>query len=282
MEAAPVTETTIGFVQYAPVFGERDANFRVIEKLVEEGAGAQLLVMPELGTTGYEFVDAEEVARYAEPAGSGPTSQWLLALASKHNVSLVLGYPEQHEDRLYNSCMLARPDGCLFNYRKIHLFSREKELFSAGDALPPVVDTPAGRVGLMICYDWFFPELARILALGGAQILAHPANLVLAYCQKAMYARCVENHVYAITANRDGVETRAGRTMEFTGGSQILDIRGKVLASAPPFGEVVATVTIEPGAADNKRVSPQNELFEDRRPELYGPLLNPRGSQPQA
>jgi predicted amidohydrolase len=168
--------------------------------------------------------------------------------------------------------MLATPDGELHNYRKIHLFSRETELFERGDAPPPVINTPAGRVGLMICFDWFFPETARLLALAGAQIIAHPSNLVLQFCQKAMYARSVENRVFTITANRVGAEERVGRRLVFTGASQVLDPKGNTLVSASDDGNHAGLCTIDPSTADDKQVTPHNHLFRDRLPELYRAL----------
>ena len=168
--------------------------------------------------------------------------------------------------------MIALPDGALTNYRKLHLFSRETELFEPGDAEPPVIETPAGRVGMMICFDWLFPETARILALKGAQIIAHPSNLVLDYCQRAMYCRCIENAVFIITANRIGTEDRAGRSLTFTGASQILDTEGATLASAPPDAESIEIVEIDPWRADEKRITEYNDRLKDRRSELYGTL----------
>lgn len=254
------------------MFGERDANFRTIERLIGGSARADLLVLPELGATGYEFRDRDEVATLAEPFGKGPTSDFLRALAARHAVTLAMGYPERAGEKFYNSCLLATPDGQLSNYRKIQLFSRENDLFTPGDAPPPVVETPAGRVGLMICFDWFFPEVARVLALKGAQILAHSSNLVLNYCQRAMYARSVENGVFSITANRIGTEERAGRRLTFTGASQILDPRGQCLVSAPPDEEGVGLAELDPEAADNKQINPYNHLLNSRRTDLYGAL----------
>src|SRR5690606_7868619 len=102
----------------------------------------------------------------------------------------------------------------------------------------------------------------------GAQILAHPSNLVLAFCQRAMFARCVENRVFAITANRIGTESIAGRTLTFTGASQVLDIEGNVLVSAPIDAEQVAFAEFDPSRADNKQVTAHNNLFTDRRVDL--------------
>ena len=255
----------IGFAQYEVVFGEYDQNVKSLERLAADGAEADLLVFPELGLTGYDFIDPAEVERYAEPFDAGRTSELLLGLAAQHNTTLVLGYPEYTTKGCYNSAMLACPDGTLTNYRKLHLFSRETQLFVPGDAEPPVVETPAGRVGIMVCFDWFFPETARILALKGAQIIAHPSNLVLDYCQKAMYCRCVENAVFIVTANRIGTEDRAGRSLTFTGRSQIIDPSGKTLAGAKRREEALAIVEVHPTMADDKAITEYNDLLTDRR-----------------
>lgn len=265
-------QKTIGFAQYHIRFGEYDRNVDTITRLAAKASDADLLVFPELGLTGYEFLDRGEVERYAEPFDAGPTSELLRRLAKKHQTTLVLGYPEYTTKGCFNSAMIAQPDGVLTNYRKLHLFSRETELFKPGDAEPPVVETPAGRVGLMICFDWFFPETARILALKGAQIIVHPSNLVLDYCQRAMYCRCVENAVFIVTANRIGTENRAGRSLTFTGASQILDVEGATLAAASADEESVQVVDIDPGRADEKGITEYNDRLRDRRVELYGLL----------
>lgn len=259
----------IGYAQYHVLFGEYDKNVKTIEGIAGEAAEADLLVFPELGLTGYEFIDRAEVERYAEPFDAGPTSELLKRLAKKHDTTLVLGYPEYTTKGCHNSAMIACPDGSLSNYRKIHLFSRETELFVPGDAEPPVIETPAGRVGIMICFDWIFPETARMLALKGAQVIAHPSNLVLDYCQKAMYCRCVENAVFVITANRIGSEDRAGRTLTFTGQSQIMDPEGEVLALALSEMPQVGVVEADLERADNKMIGEYNHRLDDRQPGLY-------------
>jgi 5-aminopentanamidase len=260
-----------GFAQFAPEFGHVGRNLEHMAELIN-GSQADLIVFPELAATGYEFEDAAEVALHAERFADGPTAEFLTSHSARLKITLIAGYPERTGERLYNSCMLATPGGQLFNYRKLHLFSRENDLFSPGDAVPPVIDTPAGRIGLMICFDWFFPEVARVLALNGAQIIAHPSNLVMGYCQRSMYARSVENGVFTITANRTGDESRAGRALKFTGSSQVLDTRGNLLVSATPDETAVRIAEIDPLAADNKALNPYNDLMKSRRPEFYRDL----------
>ncbi len=135
-----------------------------------------------------------------------------------------------------------------------------------------MVATSAGRIGMMICFDWIFPETARCLALGGAQILAHSANLVLPYCQDAMPTRCIENRVFAVTSNRVGSEPCGDGELTFTGASQITGHRGEKLMRASKTEEEVIVAEIDPALADDKQVTPTNHVVFDRRPGLYGLL----------
>lgn len=267
----------IGFVQYDVHFGEYDRNLATATALAESAPEADLLVFPELGLTGYEFKDAAEVERYAEPACSGRTAEALKELAARLDTTIVIGYPEYTTAGCYNASMLILPNGDTLNYRKMHLFSREQELFIPGNAPPIVAKTPAGRVGMMICFDWLFPETARLLAVQGAQIIAHPSNLVLNYCQKAMYCRSLENAVYILTANRVGTEERAGRTLTFTGQSQLVSPQGETLTTASPTEETVILAEIDPTEADDKMITPVNDRIAGRRPELYSGLTQPSG-----
>jgi predicted amidohydrolase len=128
----------------------------------------------------------------------------------------------------------------------------------------------------MICFDWVFPEVARVLALKGAQILCHPSNLVLPYCPRAMITRCIENGVFAITVNRVGTEARAGMELTFIGTSQVVGPRGDVLVRADDKEEGLRIIDIDPSLADNKMVTPTNDVIKDRKPELYKALCEPR------
>lgn len=261
----------IGFCQFAPVFGEPQTNRRTVAELIQ-GVQADLIVLPELFSTGYQFTDRAETASLSEPA-DGPTTQWAADQAKKIGGLLCGGFAERDGDRLYNSAFLAGPDGLKGCYRKLHLFNREKLCFDPGGQQPQVHDVAGVKVGIMICFDWIFPETMRIMALKGALVVCHPSNLVLPYCQESMKTRCLENMVFAVTSNRIGSEARLeGEEFTFTGGSQITAPMGKVLAKATADGVGVTVVEIDPGEARNKAVNPYNDLMADRRPDLYGPL----------
>jgi len=262
----------VGFFQFCPERGEKSKNIEKVRTLVKSAA-CDLWVLPELFNTGYLFSGMDEARDLAEELPSGQTTKALLQIASENSVAIVGGLAERGGDRLFNSSVLVGPNGEVFCYRKLHLFGYEKEVFEPGDREPEVFEVLGVKVGMMICFDWYFPETARILMLKGAQIICHPANLILPYCQKSMPTRCLENRVFAITANRTGTETVGRRELTFTGGSIIVDPLGNVLASASMDGEEFEVVEIDPEASSDKRLTGRNDLLSDRRVELYGKLL---------
>ena len=264
----------IGFVQFEPVFGQTDINLTKVERLLAQ-ADAELIVLPELFNSGYLFTSREEALSLAEDIPGGRTVELLCRIARKKNIHLVAGLCEKQGDRLFNSAVLIAPDGWRGTYRKIHLFNEEKLWFQPGNEGFKVFDIGVCRIGIMICFDWFFPEAARLLALQGAQIICHSANLVLPFCQSGMVTRCLENQVYAVTANRTGREKRGEGELLFTGRSQITGPQGIILYQAGSADEEVGIVDIDVRAADNKNINSYNHLFEDRRVECYGDLLRP-------
>lgn len=261
---------TIGAVQFAPVRRDVAANIARVAALLR-GVRADLLVLPELANSGYLYAAPAALAPYSEPGdGSGPFLAALARLAGEIGGVIVAGFAEQAGEWLYNSAAAVSAEGVLQVYRKTHLFADEKTLFRPGDTGFRIFEHAGARIGIMVCFDWYFPESARTLALAGAQIISHPSNLVLPHCQTAMVTRCLENRAYAITTNRYGTEVLPdGRSLTFTGASQILTPRGERLCQAPVAGDAVLAVEIDPALADDKRVTPRNDLFADRRPALY-------------
>ncbi|MDA8434223.1 MAG: acyltransferase [Nitrospiraceae bacterium] len=258
-----------GFFQFAPEFGDVEGN---VDKVVSalSGEAFDLIVLPELFSTGYQFASKEEVAELSEEIPSGHTTQRLIAFSEKKGVCIAAGMAERQGDRFFNSAVLTGPDGFIGVYRKTHLFFEEKLWFSPGDTGFTVWETRAGRIGIMICFDWFFPEAARTLALKGADLIAHPSNLVLPYCPDSMPTRCLENRVFAVTANRTGSEQRGGKEMlEFIGTSEIVSPSGKVLCRAGREKEEIGYATIDVTAARNKDLNRFNNLFADRREIFY-------------
>ena len=255
-------------IQLDPAFGRVDQNVARAAELVA-GLEADLFVLPELFPSGYTFADRNEVARLAEPADGGTTFAALAELARRKRAWICYGFAERSGGRFYNAANLLGPDGLLGTYRKMHLFGRETLFFTEGEEPAPVFDLPIGRVGVMICFDWYFPEVARSLALGGAQVIAHPSNLVLPHCPQAMITRSLENRVFSLTCDRVGHERNGAAEHRFIGMSQAVSPRGELLARLSHECEETATVEFDPAQADDKRVTEYNDLFADRHPALY-------------
>jgi predicted amidohydrolase len=265
----------VGFIQYRPVRYDVPANVAQVEHLLS-GVKADLLVLPELANSGYMYASPETLAPHSEPAdGSGRFLSALQSLAASTGALIVTGLSERTPNGLYNSAVAVEKSGVVALYRKTHLFADEQDLFLPGDTGFNMFETHGVRIGMMVCFDWYFPESARTLALRGAQIIAHPSNLVLGHCQTAMVTRSLENRVFSITSNRWGVESlpQAGlgdKSLTFTGASQVLTPLGIRVAQGPVEGDSVACAEIDPAEADNKRPTARNHLLNDRRPEMYG------------
>jgi predicted amidohydrolase len=219
-----------------------------------------LIVLPELFNTGYNFRSRREVARVAEPVPGGITTEVLKDFSKRDGATVVAGIAERKGQSFYNAAVVVKDGKYLGTYRKVHLFYNEKKFFKPGKEFKVF-----GRVGVMVCFDWYFPESARSLMLKGAEIIAHPSNLVLPHCPDSMKTRALENGVYVITADRVGVE----RGLRFIGLSQIVNPRGQVLYRASGTREECVVRDIDLKLARNKSITPRNNLLRDRAPLAY-------------
>jgi predicted amidohydrolase len=266
-------------VQTSPVLGDVAGNLaRCREHLRAAAAdGAELVVFPECALSGYMFADSAAARRCAEPI-PGPSTDAVVAECARSGAHCVLGVLELAGERLHNTAVLVGPDGIIGRYRKSHIACIGADCFTVpGEEPYRVYDTSIGRIGLQICYDWRFPEITRVLALQGAEIIAHPTNSPADARDLAEFmtrARAAENAVFFLTANRCGRE--AGT--EFFGWSQIVDPLGRRLAEAGD-AEAITIATLDLDLARTKTKAPgeggyQVSLFDDRRPELYGPIAS--------
>ena len=261
----------VGGVQLASVPGEPEANLAKIERLgrtLKEAHGElELLLVPELGVTGYSV--GERFVDLAEPWPDGPGLRRLSALAAGLGVVLVVGYAEATAGGvIYDSAAVFERDGTpLISYRKTHCLDTELRFFANGDELP-LVDSSVGRLGIMICWDAAFPEVARALALADADLLVvigawedpHVPDWDL-----VMRARAYDNVIPIVAVNRTGADGDA----HFSGHSCVLDCLGRPLTTLgeEEDGLLVATVDFE--QARKTRAGYGSQL-RDRRPELYG------------
>jgi len=269
---ARVNRFRVAFVQGRPRFGEPERNLE--HGLALAGTvRADLVVIPELWSSGYVFSSHAEVATLAEDAERGLTARALKAAARREKRHYVAGFPERHRGRFYNSAMLVGPTGVRAVYRKLHLFEREQEWFSPGNIPLAVHRVGPARLGMLICFDWRFPEAARTLALLGADVIAHPSNLLYRNAQRMMIARSFENRVYTITANRTGTESRPGGRVPFTGRSQIVDPMGEVIASATKTEEIARAADCDLARSRDKAMTRMTHLWTSRRPEFYREIV---------
>ncbi|MCX6243986.1 MAG: acyltransferase [Bacteroidetes bacterium] len=258
-----------GYVQTDPLFGQKEKNFAQVEDLLTS-VKADLIVLPELFATGYTFTSKDEVRSLAEEASPGSdTFRFLSRLSIQTGAIIVAGFIEKEDDSIYNASMMVSNNELIGVYRKIHLFNKEKLWFSHGNKPLRTWKVRNLNIGMMICFDWIYPEVCRSLALQGAEVIAHPSNLVMPYCQAAMVTRCLENRVFAITANRIGKEQRGDDHFIFTGESQITAPDGSILSKSATCKTSVEFIQLDVSKATDKKINPFNDLLNDRRPELY-------------
>lgn len=260
----------VAAVQFEPVMGDKERNIAGLLDLCEQAAagGARLIVTPEMGTTGYCWYDRAEVAPFVEKI-PGSTTHRFAAFARRHDCYVVVGMPEVDDDDIYyNTAVLIGPDGVIGRHRKTHPYISEPKWAAAGDLHNQVFETPIGRIALLICMDIHFLETARLMALGGADIICHISNW-LAERTPAPYwiSRAFENSCYVIEANRWGLE----RTVQFSGGSCVIAPDGHI-AAVIDKGDGIAAAEIDLGSARQRRVLGE-AVFAQRRPELYPELL---------
>ncbi len=268
-------------VQMDVKIGDCQANIeRMADWLQDERTqSAQLVVFPECAITGYCFESKAEAMKVAEPI-PGPCTDRMLSLAKKHEKYLAFGTLEKAGNDLYNSCVLLGPSGIVGVYRKIHLpFLGIDRFTTAGKDAIEVYEIAGMRVGMHICYDASFPEITRVLALKGADLIILPTNWPPGADTFAEYvpnARALENHVYFMSVNRVGEE----RGFKFIGTSKFCLPTGR----APSYGgteeECVVGGSVQPHITRNKRLVrvPGKHIidrFADRRPAFYGKLVEP-------
>ncbi|MFP4546909.1 MAG: nitrilase-related carbon-nitrogen hydrolase [Fidelibacterota bacterium] len=259
----------LGLYQFNPEWGNIKGNLETILNKLNSFDKVDLWVLPELCTTGYQFKSRKELQNFAEEFPGGQTSQAMMALTKKRQNAVVIGVAEKISGKLFNSAAIFEKGEFKGIYRKIHLFYKEKDVFDSGNEPPGIYNIMGAKTGVMICFDWIFPEISRTLALKGAELLIHPANLVLPHCQDAMITRSLENQIFTVTANRIGTEDHYGEKLTFTGMSQVTDCKGKRLGQLKADEENVLVMEIDPALAKNKKITNRNDLFKDRQTDLY-------------
>ena len=273
------TPVRVSCIQFEPVFGSVAENVSRASDLIRAAAadGSALVVLPELANTGYVFDSMEEALALGEPVPDGPTSLAWGSLARELGIHVVAGITERDGDTLYNSALVTGPQGHVGTYRKAHLWDRENLFFARGNLGFPVFDTALGRIGVAICYDAWFPETFRQLALAGAEIVCVPTNWVPMPDQPAGEAAMANvlhraaahsNGIFIACADRVGVE----RGQPFEGQSLIVGPRGWAIAgpASRDRPETLSALIDLDEATRAKDLNSFNSVLRDRRADIYG------------
>ncbi|MBE8592204.1 nitrilase family protein [Pseudomonas sp. MAFF 301449] len=281
-----ISPVRVAVVQFDPQVGidHRRANLRLSLELAAQAAngGAKLIVLPELSNCGYFFADRQDAFAHAEAVPGGPSVKAWVDFACKHQVYLVAGLNEVDEMQLFNTAVLLGPNGMIGKYRKAHLWNLEKLWFTPGNTGFPVFDTPIGRIGMLICWDIWFPEVPRILGQQGADIICSLNNWVwtppplfdeAGKCMASYLTMTAAhvNNVFIAAASRIGQE----RDARYLGCSLVAGTNGW------PIGKVASADRQEVLFADvdlsKARSAPiwnnLNDLQRDRRADLYDQML---------
>lgn len=275
--------TRVAAVQMEPKLGEVAANLDAVLARLDRAAdaGARLIVFPECALTGYAFASRAEALAHSTTI-PGPTTDRMAEACARRDAFAVCGLLEVDGDRLFNACVLVGPGGVVGVYRKIHLpFIGVDRFADPGDRPLAVFDAAGLRIGLHICYDGAFPETGRVLTLLGADLLVLPTNWpsrAESAAEHMMACRAMENVVYALAANRIGIE----RGFQFIGRSSIADPDGAVIARASADVEEILYADVDPARSRQKRlirIPGQHEIdrIADRRPDFYGLIVEPNG-----
>jgi predicted amidohydrolase len=274
------TQFKTALVQMEPAHLDKKANIDKMVRFINEAAkaDAKLIVFPELIVTGYvgPYMASERAGFYeaSEPI-PGPTTNRIQAIAEKKGVYVVFGMAERGESNLgpimHNVAVLAGPRGFLGHHRKVHLPGVEKLYFTAGDEIK-VFDIDLGRISLLVCYDFWFPESSRIAGLKGAQIIVDTANWP-AFDVDPWFAMgpgvAASNVVWFVQVNRVGGE----QSWPGFGGSQIIGPSGRVVTKGTDK-EAVFYGDIDVAEVDRRRAL--TPVWFDRRPNLYEPIAEKR------
>lgn len=272
----------VACIQMEPKVGELGANIADSVARIDAAAaqGARLLVLPELCSSGYVFETRAEANALAEEIPHGPASRAWIDAAKRHDCYIVAGIAERVGQRLFNSSVLIGPDGHIGTFRKMHLWAAENLFFEPGDLGFPVYATPIGRIGMLICYDGWFPEAYRLCALQGADIVCVPTNWVPipgqdpsqpAMANVLAMAAAHSNSLFIAAADRVGTE----RGQPFLGCSLIVSYTGWPVAG-PASDTAPETIIADLNLSEARRKrnwNDFNQILRDRRTDVYDAML---------
>jgi predicted amidohydrolase len=266
----------VAAIQTDPRLRDKKSNIQRQIEMIETATrqGSLLMVLPELGNTGYVFNSRAEILELAEEVPDGLTCQSWIKASRDLGIYICGGFAEREDHDCYNSAILVGPNGFIGKYRKTHLWDEEKLFFEPGNLGFPIFHLPFGRVAMMICYDGFFPEVARILALQGADIICDPTAWPVVpdadtpekpISPLIHLASANVNGVFIVCADRIGTE----RGCTFLGNSCVVGPSGFISGPASSNREEIVSAEINIVQSRYKQTSPLSDRMADRRSDLY-------------
>jgi len=217
----------IGFFQFDVVYGDKQANLdKVTQALLQDDF--DLILLPELFSTGSIFLSVQHVHDFAEVVPEGETTQRLIALAQSKSAYIVAGIIEREGEHCYNSAVIVGPNGFIGTHRKVNLASSDLRFFSAGEQFN-VFEILGRKVGVLLCYDIWFPQAAQTLVEQGVDIILNPSNFCGEDSVAVITQQAKVSGVYTIAANRLGMDHDMGTGVKFIGASLIISPKGEVL-----------------------------------------------------
>ncbi len=257
----------LAVIQFAPVLGDPEKSYEAVKPLLNKAIDSQLIILPELANSGYNFTDRGQAYKLSEYPRNSEFVDHLTKFCRINGSTIVTGFNERSKHDIFNTALVINKKGIAAKYRKIHLFINEKDIFTPGDIHPELFEVDGVKCGTLICFDWIFPEIWRKLALMGADLVCHPSNLVLpGKAQQAIPVQAMMNKIYVATANRIGTEGE----LTFTGNSIIADPDGKVIASVSADKTEVFFADTDITKSRIIMATALNHVFDDRRPEFDG------------
>ncbi len=258
----------VGIIQFSPVLGDLNRTMYKLDRLLSKCKTCDLVILPELANSGYNFPNRENAFEASEATSNSIFLEFLWERCVKFDFHIITGFNERDNSRLYNTAVVMNKSGLVGKYRKLQLFMNEPKFFEKGNSGLPIFKLGEWKIGILICFDWMFPELWRNLALRGVNLIVHPSNLVLPYAQSVVPSYAITNRIFVATANRTGTEG----DLTFTGGSLIANPKAEVIGSLSELEEDVLICDMDIKETYDKMITPFNHAFDDRRLDVYADL----------
>ena len=258
----------VSIVQFSPQLGNIASNIEQINLLLKGCTNSDLIILPELANSGYNFQSFEEAFNCSVNSSKSDFIDFLKDISFSTNSGIICGINERVGKHLFNSAVYLNDGKFVGLYRKLHLFADEFKYFEPGDVGLPIFNYNGLKFGILICFDWAFPEIWRYLALKDVNLVCHPSNLVLPYAQNVIPSYSIINRIYIATANRIGTE----HGITFSGNSIISDPDGNIAGQLSGEEEGILTVKMDIEKSKNKMLTHSNHIFNDRRLDVYSDL----------